>query len=208
MKRLLLASLIMAVVVRGAAGADEKFSSVVSPADLSAAGLAGLTPAQLEKLNALVENYKSGALIAARRAAEEAVAAKQAAEVQAARAEAKAEAARADAAKAEVARAAAVAKPAAGSSILAKARGLLKPEPKEEVTAIESSIPGKFRGWGPHQIITLANGQSWQVSNNDSYYTPVIENPKVQIMPAALAGFWLRIPELDAQVRVNLVGEK
>jgi hypothetical protein len=78
--------------------------------------------------------------------------------------------------------------------------------PNDEPAPIESTIPGKFRGWAPRQIFTLANGDRFQVANNDSYYTPTIENPKVLILPAPLAGFWLRFPDLGTQVRVNLLG--
>src|SRR5476649_654950 len=104
MKRLIVAAMIFATLFRVARADEGKFTSTISPEDLAAIGLAGLTPAQLARLNALVEDYKSGALATARRAADDALAAKQAAEAQAARSEAKAVAARADAAKAEAAR--------------------------------------------------------------------------------------------------------
>jgi hypothetical protein len=213
MKRSIFGGMIFAVLL-GLVRADEgKFSSSLSPDELAAAGLAGLTPAQLTRLNSLVEAYKSGALATARRAADEALAAKQAAEAQAARSEAVAAAARADAAKAEAARAAAVrtdsAKPDPSSSILAKARSLLKSSSgKVEVAAIESSLPGKFRGWEPRQVFTLANGQRYQVAENQSYYSPALDSPRVQVVPATFAGFWLRFPDLDAQVRVEFVGDK
>ena len=231
MKWLIVAGLMLAVL-RFAGAAEENFTSSVSPDDLTATGLAGLTPAQLARLNALVDAYKSGALANARRAAVEALAAKQAAEAQAARAEmkaevvrqdaaraetarietAKAEAVKADAARAEAAKAEAAkaekarAMPAPGAPLPKK--GLLKPTTQAETLAVESSIPGKFRGWEPRQVFTLANGQRWQVANTESYYTPVIENPKVQIVPAAIAGYWLRFPDLGTQVRATLLGDK
>ena len=93
-------------------------------------------------------------------------------------------------------------------SFLVTAKGLLHSEAKAEVVEVESSIPGRFRGWGPHAIFTLANGQRWQVANNESYYTPAIENPKIQIVPAAIAGCWRRIPAFDTQVRVDFLSEK
>ena len=45
---------------------EENFSSAVRPQDFSAAGLAKLSPAELARLDALVRDYKSGALVAAR----------------------------------------------------------------------------------------------------------------------------------------------
>jgi len=212
MKRLILVGFICAAVLAGARADEEKFTSSVSPEDLAAAGLAGLTPAQSARLNALVEAYKSGALAAARRAANEALAAKQAAEAQAARAEAKADAARAEALKADAARAQAAqaesARPAPAAGFLTKAKDLFKPGPAAEAAVVESSIPGKFRGWDPHQVFTLANGQRYQVADNVSYYSPAVENPRVQVLPATLAGYWLRFPDTGAQVRVNLIGDK
>jgi len=217
MKRLIVAAMIFATLLRVARADEGKFTSTISPEDLAATGLAGLTPAQLARLNALVEDYKSGALATARRATDDALAAKQAAEVQTARAEAQAAAARADAMKAETARAEAAkaeaaradaAKSAQAAGILARAKSLLKPRtPAAEVAAIESSLPGKFRGWAPHQVFVLANGQRWQETNGESYYSPAVENPKVLIVPAAIAGFWLRFPDLDVQVRVALLGD-
>ena len=206
MKRLIVAGMILAIL-RAAWAGEETFTSSVSPDDLTATGLAGLTPAQLARLNTLVEAYKSGALATARRAANDALAAKQAAEAQAARSELKAEAARQDAAKAEAARAE-TARAVPGPGAPSPRKGLLKPATQAETVPVESSIPGKFQGWEPRQVFTLANGQRWQVANNESYYTPVIENPKVQIVPAAIAGHWLRFPDLGTQVRATLLGDK
>lgn len=212
MKRLIFSGLILAALV-GVAGAQEgKFSTSLSPEELTAAGIAGLSPAQYARLNALVEAYKNGALATARRTAADALAAKQAAEAQAARSEAVAAAARADAAKSEAARAAAVKTETAKSSstpgILDRARSLLKASGgKAEVPAIESSIPGKFRGWEPRQIFTLANGQRYQVAESQGYYCPGVDNPRVQVVPATFAGFWLRFPDLDTQARVEFLGD-
>jgi hypothetical protein len=204
MKRIIVAGLIVASLLGVAHAAEEKFTSIVSPQDFAAAGLAGLTPEQLARLNTLVENYKSGALAAARRAADDALAAKQAAEARAVASEAKAEAARADATKAQAATAEAT-KSASTPGILAKAKVMLMPGTQVEIASIDSTIAGKFHGWEPGQIFTLANGQRWQVANKDHYYSPVVENPKVQVTPAALGGYWLLFPDLDIQVRVKPV---
>jgi len=213
MKRLILGGLVFAALFGAARAQDGKFSSSLSPEELAAAGIAGLTPAQYARLNSLVDAYKSGALVSARRAADEALAAKQAAEAQAARAEAVAATARAEAAKAESARAAAV-KPEPAShapheGMLARARSLLKSSGKSaEAEKIESTLPGKFRGWESRQVFTLANGQRYRVADNQSYYCPAIENPRVQVLPGTFAGFWLRFPDLGTEVRVEFIGDK
>ena len=36
------------------------------------------------------------------------------------------------------------------------------------IDSIESTIPGKFEGWGPNQQIRLANGQVWRVADDSS----------------------------------------
>jgi hypothetical protein len=41
---------------------------------------------------------------------------------------------------------------------------------KAVVTAIESTIPGKFEGWEPNQQFTLANGQVWKIVDGSSAY--------------------------------------
>src|SRR3954467_2119016 len=190
---------------------EAKFTSSLSKGDLAAAGISELTPAQRARLNALVEDYKSGAITSARRATDDALAAKKAAEAKAALAEKKAEAARIEAAAAEAKRLEAkrieTAKVAGGQGLLAKTRAALQPAKAADVAAIESSIPGKFRGWESRQVFTLANGQRWQIANSESYYSPVTENPKVVIVPAALAGYWMRFPTLGREVRVNFLGE-
>ena len=212
MKRCIVIGLILACWLRAAPAEVEPFTSTLSQADLAAVGLAGLTPAQRARLNALVEDYKRGTITSARHAAAEALAAQQAAEAQTARADKRAEAARLEAVKAEARRVDAVKietnKSADGSSNLTKAKESLKPAASSENLAIESSILGSFRGWEPRQVFTLANGQHWQVANRESYYSPVVENPKVVIVPAAIAGYWMRFPTLGAEVRVNLVSEK
>ena len=48
-------------------GAEEAFSRAVRAEDFSAAGLAKLSPDELARLDALVRDYQSGALAAARR---------------------------------------------------------------------------------------------------------------------------------------------
>jgi hypothetical protein len=202
MKRLMLAVWMIGALICRAQAEEVEFTSTLSPADLSAAGLTGLSHDQLAHLNTLVENYKSATIAAARRAAADALTAKQAAELETARVEKKAEAARAIAAKAEATQS------TSPKGFLAGAKGLFQSAEKPPAAVVESSIPGKFQGWAPRQVFVLANGQRWQVAGSDSYYSPVIENPKVRIIPGSIAGYWLRFTELGAEVRVNFLGDK
>ena len=207
MKRLMVGAVFFAALCHGVRAEEEKFTKSVPADEMVASGLASLTPAQLARVDALVEAYKSGALAAARRATDEALAAKREAEALAARREAEANTARLEAARAtEAAKPVATTTPSDG--VVAKAKRLLKPTPHEAEPAVESTIPGKFSGWEPRQIFVLANGQQVQIANRESYYSPVIENPRVQVVPAAMAGYWLRFPDLGTQVRVNVLSDK
>ena len=166
--------------------AEEDFSKTVRAADFSAAGLAKLSPDELARLDALVRDYKSGALIAAKR------------DPSTLRSDA-ASAATTDFARAEVA--AAETKKSEGG-ILAKAKALLPAGTTVEYSAIESRIVGDFKGWQGKSIFTLENGQRWQVANPGSYVTPALANPAVKITPAALGGFWMTIEGVSQRVKV------
>ena len=89
-----------AVGSTGSPPAEENFSKAVRAADFSAAGLAKLSSEELARLDALVRDFKSGALVVARREAVAAEAARMAAETKAAKLEADSSALRAAAATA------------------------------------------------------------------------------------------------------------
>ncbi len=184
MKRWLLPLAIVAV----AAAAEEKFSRTIRPDDFSAAGLTKLSAEEVARLDALVRDYKSGAL---ERARGEAVAA----EARARQAEAKAAAANP------------VPAGGGGQSLLAKARVLLTPGTEIEYTTVESRIAGEFRGWESRTVFTLENGQRWQVAGTESYAggRPV-QNPAVKITPGALGTFWLSVEGVRPRAKVVLVG--
>jgi len=187
-----------------AAAAEENFSAAVRPEEFAAAGLAKLSPAELARLDALVRDYKSGALLEARRAAEMAAQAQAAAEARAAQAEtARAEAAKAEAMRVETARAEAARKTEPGPSLLAKAKVLLTPGTQIEYATVESRISGEFRGWDPATIFTLEDGSRWRVLNGSSYSTPPMPPPKVKVVPANLGGFWMTIEGVHPRVRVE-----
>lgn len=191
-----------------AAAAEEAFSKTVGSGDFSAAGLSKLTPAELARLDALVRDYKSGALVAAQREAAEARAA---AETKIAKAEADAQAARIEAQKAELARAeaaktaeveAAKAKKAESGGLLSRAKVLLTPGTEVEYATTESRIVGDFKGWEGNTVYTLENGQRWKIANGGLYSTPPVPSPKVKIVPSSLGGFWMTIEGIDVRVRV------
>jgi hypothetical protein len=192
MKRMLLIGCVWTAAMLAARGAEENFTKAVRAEDFSAAGLAKLSPDELARLDALVRDFKSGALLAARREAAAAEAARVAAEAKAAKVEA--EAVKEKEKKSE-------------GGLLAKARVLLKPGTEVDYEATESRIVGNFTGWDGRPIFKLENGQRWQVANASRYYTPAIASPKVKITPAAMGGFWMSIDGVDQRVKVVLVSD-
>jgi hypothetical protein len=191
---------------------DEIFSTAVRPADFSAAGLGKLTPDELARLDALVRDFKSGALLAAKREAATAEAARVAAEEKAAKAEVAKSAAEAKS-RAATERAEAVSAAPADSGvkkiaggIVAKAKVLLAPGTEVEYASTDSRIAGDFTGWSGKAIFTLENGQRWLVVNGGEYSTPPIPSPKVKIVPASLGGFWMTIEGVSQRVRVSPLG--
>lgn len=199
------------VAAAGAAtrAADEvKFSTTVPAGDFSAAGLAKLTPAELARLDALVRDFKSGALEQARRDAAVAAEARVQAEAKAARAEADAQAARADArAKAQAAETAVknaekVAEKKAEKSLLARAKVLLTPGTEIEYSTVESRIVGEFRGWEGRTSFRLENGQRWQTAGESTYVSPPLMNPAMKIVPGVLGSFWMTVEGIKPRVKV------
>ena len=203
--RRLFAGVCFAMIMFVAARAqDPGFSQVVKPDDFTAAGLSKLTPEELARLNQLVQDYKSGALQAARQQAADA-------EARATQAEAEARAAKEAATNAEKAKDQAVAQANEAKKdsggFFEKAKAILKPGTKVEFEPLESRILGSVIGWDEHTVFTLENGQTWQVSNFTHYFNGrAIESPKVTIKPAKLVGFEMTIEGMGS-VRVRLVGE-
>ena len=93
-----------------------------------------------------------------------------------------------------------------GGGLLAKAKVLLTPGTEVEYAATESRIAGDFSGWDGRAIITLENGQRWQIANGGSYYTPVLASPKVKVLPASLGAFWMTIEGVSQRVKVVPLG--
>lgn len=72
------------------------------------------------------------------------------------------------------------------------------------VDSIDSTIDGKFDGWGPKDRIKLANGQVWQIAD-DSTAVLSITNPKVTIRRGTLGVFYLEFEKSNRTARVKRV---
>ncbi|NJD86931.1 MAG: hypothetical protein FIB05_02800 [Betaproteobacteria bacterium] len=82
--------------------------------------------------------------------------------------------------------------------------GMEAKTPAAQLEAIESTIPGMFEGWGPNTVITLANGQAWQISDSSSGYIHK-ENPKVRIRRAFMGSFTLEFEDSSRVAKVRRV---
>jgi hypothetical protein len=100
--------------------------------------------------------------------------------------------------------AAAAAAPAAAASA-AKDFGLseAKRRPAAEPNEIESSIVGKFDGWGSRSRFRLANGQLWRVADDSEASLWERDNPKVKIVRNALGTMFMEVEGSNLAPRVR-----
>lgn len=188
MKNVLCTVAAFGMLISAAQAADSSFTTALTPQEYAAAGLNKLTPDEVARLDRLVGAYQSGALAAAQRELAAAQAAKADAEARAAKAQSEAMA-RNDAKGHE--------------SWLGKAKAILTPGTIIEYRTLDSQIVGNVKGWHAETVFRLENGQLWRVLDGESYWSAkVLQNPKIQITPGKLGGFWMKIEGIRAQVRV------
>jgi hypothetical protein len=82
--------------------------------------------------------------------------------------------------------------------------GRRDPPPGAALEQLDSSIRGRFEGWKPGEILTLANGQGWQVIDGSSVDL-LLQDPKVVIRRAAFGSFLLEVVGTNRVVRVRRV---
>lgn len=170
---------VVALLTLAVAVQAQDFTSTMTPAEQTAAGLAKLTPAELSALKAAVERYKTGEVAAVRQEAEQKVAAVEARAAEKTQEERK-------------------------RGYLA---GLFNQGAGTDEFLVESTLPGRHQNFQGRPIYTLANGQRWAVVETARYYAPrALQDPKVKIEPGAMGSFWLSI-EGGPRLRVKPVVE-
>jgi hypothetical protein len=70
---------------------------------------------------------------------------------------------------------------------------------------IESTIPGKFQGWGPTTQFTLANGQVWRVVDGSEAVLPPVQDTRVRIVRNLFGTMFLEIPGTNNSPKVRRV---
>jgi hypothetical protein len=73
------------------------------------------------------------------------------------------------------------------------------------VQAVDSHIPGEFRGWEAGSRIKLANGQVWEVADGSRGALAPVIDPKVRVRRGVLGSFYLEIEGLNRSPRVRRV---
>lgn len=189
MKKLVLLGIVWVALVTVGRAAEEVFTKAVAKGDFTAAGLGKLSPEELARLDGLVRDYQSGALAAAE-------------------ARVFAEARRAEGAKVVRAQSEAGGEKKTERGLLARAKVLLVPGTEIAYATVESRIAGNFTGWDGRAVLTLENGQRWQIANGGNYSTPPLPSPQVKIAPASLGGFWMTIEGVTMRVKVLPFGAK
>jgi hypothetical protein len=72
-------------------------------------------------------------------------------------------------------------------------RPVAKKQQNTEPASIRSSVAGRFDGWGPGTIFTLANGQVWKVTDDTDAVLPVMQNPNVEITRGLIGAYFLQV---------------
>ena len=109
-------------------------------------------------------------------------------------------------------KAAAAPAPAPGSASAPQAKpretveqfGVPQKDREVALEAIESTIPGRFEGWGPRDRIKFANGQVWQIADDSKGYVDK-DNPKVRVRRGALGAYYLEVEGTNRSPRVTRV---
>jgi lipoprotein-anchoring transpeptidase ErfK/SrfK len=72
-------------------------------------------------------------------------------------------------------------------------RPVVKKQKELEATSIRSSVVGRFDGWAPGTIFTLANGQVWKVTDDTDAVLPIMQNPNVEITRGLIGAYFLQV---------------
>lgn len=75
----------------------------------------------------------------------------------------------------------------------------------EEPKSIDSTIQGRFSGWGPSTLFTLANGQVWRVVDGSSAELPASTNQPVRIVRNFFGTMFLEVAGSNQSAKVRRV---
>jgi lipoprotein-anchoring transpeptidase ErfK/SrfK len=84
-------------------------------------------------------------------------------------------------------------------------RPVVKKQQDLEPASIRSSVVGRFDGWAPGTIFTLANGQVWKVTDDTDAVLPIMQNPNVEITRGLIGAYFLQVEGHTNSARVTRV---
>jgi hypothetical protein len=84
-------------------------------------------------------------------------------------------------------------------------RPVVKKQKEAEASSIRSTVVGRFDGWAPGSIFTLANGQVWKVTDDTDAVLPIMQNPAVEITRGLIGAYFLQVEGHKNSARVARV---
>jgi len=81
----------------------------------------------------------------------------------------------------------------------------LRTAPEAAPEPVSSTLVGRFEGFRRGREYTLANSQVWKQVGETSMEGVRAEGPAVQIEPARMGGWWMRVAGYNLRVRVERV---
>jgi hypothetical protein len=81
-------------------------------------------------------------------------------------------------------------------------RPVVKKQKEIEPGSIRSTVVGRFDGWAPGAIFTLANGQVWKVTDDTDAVLPIMQNPNVEITRGLIGAYFLQVEGHSNSARV------
>jgi hypothetical protein len=89
-------------------------------------------------------------------------------------------------------------KDAAAPGAAAGAAGSREPVPppapqRAAAARVTSRLVGQFSGWTQGQVLTLANGQRWEVRDEEPFHASAESQPRVTVEPGFLSGWTLSV---------------
>jgi hypothetical protein len=94
--------------------------------------------------------------------------------------------------------------PAAAAATAQSNFGLEAKAAQDAPDAVDSTIEGRFEGWGSKTRIKLANGQVWEVSDG-SQGVLNLSNPKVRVRRGVFGAFYMDIEGTNRSPKVRRV---
>ena len=77
--------------------------------------------------------------------------------------------------------------------------------PQVAPVEVDSTLAGAFNGFAKGREYTLANGQVWRQTDAAVLPGVSLQDARVQIRPARLGGWWLKVADFNTRARVERV---